>query len=153
MGDAEVVDLSGRLDSGEFRRVVLASDYPPEIREIKADQIIARYKAHPEWPVFGIEISGQLVGFIGLEFSQVREAEICNLAVLDTFRRRGIGSMLIERVCGRFDLSVLSAETDLSAVDFYRRCGFVVQSLGEKYPGTERFWCTLSRGCQLLIPA
>lgn len=30
-----------------------------------------------------------------------------------------------------------------SAVDFYRGCGFRVRSLGERYPGAERFACDL----------
>jgi hypothetical protein len=30
---------------------------------------------------------------------------------------------------------------ELTAVDFYRRLGFAVDSLGEKYPGTEWFLC------------
>ena len=33
------------------------------------------------------------------------------------------------------------AETDEEAVDFYRSLGFVVHSLGEQYPGIERFRC------------
>lgn len=40
----------------------------------------------------------------------------------------------------------LDAETDADAVDFYRRCGFAVESLGERYPGVERFRCTWE-GC------
>jgi hypothetical protein len=37
----------------------------------------------------------------------------------------------------------LEAETDSDAVGFYRSCGFTVLSLGEVYPGVERFRCTL----------
>ena len=35
----------------------------------------------------------------------------------------------------------LIAETDQEAVGFYRKCGFKVESLGELYPGVERFRC------------
>jgi ribosomal protein S18 acetylase RimI-like enzyme len=34
------------------------------------------------------------------------------------------------------------AETDEEAVEFYRNIGFSIQSLGEKYPGVDRFKCT-----------
>lgn len=47
----------------------------------------------------------------------------------------------VEAILDRFHPSVLSAETDAEAVGFYRSCGFTVRSLGEKYPGTERFLC------------
>ena len=42
-----------------------------------------------------------------------------------------------------FELNELNAETHRDAVDFYKRLGFDIESLGEKYPGVERFWCTL----------
>lgn len=32
----------------------------------------------------------------------------------------------------------ITAETDHDAIAFYRRYGFEIQSLGEKYPGVER---------------
>jgi ribosomal protein S18 acetylase RimI-like enzyme len=40
-------------------------------------------------------------------------------------------------------LGTLEAETDSEALAFYRRIGFRVESLGEKYPGVERFRCVL----------
>lgn len=39
------------------------------------------------------------------------------------------------------DYLVVSAETDADAVEFYRKYGFKIKSLGEKYPGVERFLC------------
>ncbi|NYE04281.1 ribosomal protein S18 acetylase RimI-like enzyme [Bacillus niacini] len=33
------------------------------------------------------------------------------------------------------------AETDSDAVEFYRKYGFKITSLGEKYPGVERLLC------------
>ena len=65
--------------------------------------------------------------------------------MLHAFRGTGIGSSLISFAWNEHRLGELTAETDADAVDFYERCGFSVRSLGEKYPGTERFWCTLSR--------
>lgn len=38
----------------------------------------------------------------------------------------------------------IRAETDKDAVGFYKKNGFTITSLGEKYPGVERFDCTLS---------
>ena len=40
---------------------------------------------------------------------------------------------------------MFTAETDKDAVDFYRKLGFSVTSLGEKYPGVERFHCEYSK--------
>ncbi|HPH97803.1 MAG TPA: hypothetical protein PKW33_16525 [Anaerolineaceae bacterium] len=49
---------------------------------------------------------------------------------------------MLDELGARPGLAKLSAETDCEAVDFYRRCGFQMESLGEKYPGMERFRCT-----------
>ena len=42
-----------------------------------------------------------------------------------------------------FSLQRITLETDRDAVEFYQRCGFQVKSIGEKYPGVERFLCEL----------
>jgi len=39
----------------------------------------------------------------------------------------------------------LEAETDADAVSFYERCGFAITSLGERFPGIERFRCIWAR--------
>lgn len=54
---------------------------------------------------------------------------------------RGIGRAMIAQTSARFGLSELAVETDTEAVEFYKRCRFEVQSLGEKYAGIERFYC------------
>ena len=41
------------------------------------------------------------------------------------------------------EIKHMEAETDIEAVDFYKKIGFQTVSLGEKYPGVERFKCTL----------
>lgn len=48
---------------------------------------------------------------------------------------------MVELLACHVDGPWLVAETDADAVGFYRHSGFEVMSLGEKYPGTERFSC------------
>jgi hypothetical protein len=52
---------------------------------------------------------------------------------------------MIAAACEQFNLKELAAETDQDAVAFYRRCGFQIDTLGEKYLGVERFRCTWRR--------
>ncbi|OPG15357.1 GNAT family N-acetyltransferase [Ferroacidibacillus organovorans] len=85
----------------------------------------------------------EAIGVIGIKRTKQATAEILHIAVEGTRRNRGIGRQMIEELLKTEDISELCAETDKDAVDFYRRCGFTVRSLGEKYPGTERFLCTL----------
>ena len=57
-------------------------------------------------------------------------------------RGRGIGRRLLTEVLAAVGATELVAQTDTDAVGFYRACGFAVSSLGEMYPGVERFECT-----------
>ncbi|MFC3965614.1 GNAT family N-acetyltransferase [Nocardia jiangsuensis] len=65
--------------------------------------------------------------------------ELLHLATAPEHRRRGLAAALLDGVRRRFPALPIQAETDADAVGFYRRLGFTVTSLGEKYPGVERF--------------
>ncbi len=138
-------DIRGRLSSKEVRQVILALDYPPEIQQAKADDIIGSYHDNPDWALAGAWLSATLVGMIGLQFAGAGKAEIRHIAVLADHRHAGIGTHLVTHAFTKFRLCELSAETDANGVGFYRKRGFATRSLGEKYPGTERFWCTIQR--------
>lgn len=85
----------------------------------------------------------QVVGVVGIRSTGQATAVILHIAV-DERRRRGIGRTILEELVRKEQRHEFTAETDGEAVDFYRRCGFTVQSLGEKYPGVERFLCTFT---------
>lgn len=63
------------------------------------------------------------------------------LGVERGLRGRGIGRHLVEVAMERTNRPVIVAETDDDATGFYRKCGFSVQSIGEKYPGVIRYVC------------
>jgi len=69
------------------------------------------------------------------------EAVIESISVRPDQRGRGVGRFLVQRLLSHLNAAVLVAETDDSAVGFYHRCGFRIQSLGEVYPGTVRYHC------------
>ncbi|ETE89388.1 acetyltransferase [Bacillus thuringiensis serovar aizawai str. Leapi01] len=52
---------------------------------------------------------------------------------------------MIKEVVRIYQLTYIEAETDDEAVEFYKRIGFQVKSLGEKYPGIERFHCYMEK--------
>ncbi|MDN4071264.1 hypothetical protein NYE70_06050 [Paenibacillus sp. FSL R5-0407] len=51
----------------------------------------------------------------------------------------------IEMINQENSIRRIDAETDMDAVDFYRKIGFQIIRLGEKYPGIERFKCILTK--------
>ena len=63
------------------------------------------------------------------------------IAVAPRLRGRGLGRRLLEEMARVGDHAWLEAETDRDSVRFYRRCGFSISSLGEKFAGVERFRC------------
>lgn len=85
----------------------------------------------------------RVVGVIGIEKIGSGIYEIKHIATKRGKRGRGIGRKMIDQLIKVKKAEKLFAETDQDAVAFYRRCGFTVQSLGEKYPSVERFQCRL----------
>lgn len=73
------------------------------------------------------------------------EAILLHIATALRVRGTGIGTNLLNTLRGLIPpgLSVV-AESDAEAIGFYRSNGFRVTSLGEKYPGVERFRVTLA---------
>lgn len=88
--------------------------------------------------------NGQALGVVGFERSD--SAEILHIAVDERQRHRGIGRRMLDQLTAVEALAELIAETDRDAVEFYLRCGFATRSLGEKYPGVERFHCRFKVG-------
>ena len=120
---------------------------PPSIRkllsfatsEIKVDQEYENYLNSLNRQLYSFELEGEIVGCIGIEFSSLIECEIKHIAVSSVQRGKGIGSKMINYITEQYP--IISAETDNDAVGFYRDFGFDITSLGEKYPGVERFLC------------
>ncbi|UDH01515.1 GNAT family N-acetyltransferase [Rhodococcus opacus] len=78
------------------------------------------------------------VGVIGYSAAPDRTT-LLHLATDPACRQHGIGTALIHWVHARHPDIPLTAETDADAVRFYENTGFTSTSLGEKYPGVERF--------------
>lgn len=115
--------------------------YTPSIE--KAFTALDILIAQPDTEVLVSLGGGNANGFLAARFTNKFKAEILYIAVDPDFRLKGLGRSMIEALIWRYNLSNVTAETDNTAVDFYRSIGFKVTSLGEKYPGVERFSCVL----------
>lgn len=76
----------------------------------------------------------EIVGLVGFKRSG-DSAEILHIVVYELFRHRGISRQVLDWLIALQGLTVLTAETDRDAVEFYRRYGFSIISLGELYTG------------------
>lgn len=82
---------------------------------------------------------------IGIEITGANKARICHIAVVPQYRHNGMAVQMIKEVVRMYQLTYIEAETDDEAVEFYKNIGFQIKSLGEKYPGIERFHCYLEK--------
>ena len=73
--------------------------------------------------------------------NQKEEVELKHIAIKPNYRGKGIGKKMINEFIKTKKIVKIKAETDKNAVDFYKKIGFSITSLGEKYPGVERFEC------------
>ncbi|MFJ8526782.1 GNAT family N-acetyltransferase [Bacillus sp. NPDC094106] len=80
-------------------------------------------------------------GCVGIELIGKNKARVCHIAVSPDSRNKGVASDMIKKMIHVHGLTYIEAETDCEAVEFYRKFGFMITSLGEKYQGVERFHC------------
>lgn len=138
----EFIDLKGALRDCDFLNIISYSMYKPT--EKKLIQFVARFESDKDIFAFAARESGLTIGAIVLRRLSQSDFEITNIAVLPEYRNKGVASSLISFCVGAFNCKRLKAETDDGAVLFYRKYGFAVESLGEKYPGFIRYLCVLN---------
>ncbi|HZQ38879.1 MAG TPA: GNAT family N-acetyltransferase [Dehalococcoidia bacterium] len=137
-----MIDLRPRLRDPAVRSLLaLALGSGPDQLERACQNDIEE----PRWILLGLEARGALVGCIGVEPRGSRHAVIRHIAVLPAHQRHGVGRAMIAFVQRQYAFMSLEAETDADAVSFYERCGFAITSLGERFPGIERFRCIWAR--------
>ncbi|MFJ8090658.1 GNAT family N-acetyltransferase [Lysinibacillus sp. NPDC095746] len=130
---------------------IKSTSIQPNVRELLSfatseKNVEKEYKLYIQSPVrklYGYDLESEVVGCIGIEFLSPKRCEIKHIAVSLDHRGIGIGSKMINFVLEKYSLSLMFAETDKDAVNFYKNYGFKITSLGEKYPGVERFRCIL----------
>lgn len=138
------------VDSGVMRvdvrdtvwtRAELAAALAPSLfhpTDADLDNLLAEYQ---RWPhaLYALAGAGGLQGVVGVDLRDPGLVEISHLAVDASHRGEGLGRRLVEAVRRGVAPRVCWLTTDEDAVRFYRRLGFMVHSLGERYPGRERF--------------
>lgn len=100
-----------------------------------------KYMASPNLKLYGEAAADEFFACIGMGFLEEGICEIRHIAVLPEQRGKKVASGMIDAICQLHHPDQILAETDRQAVEFYRKYGFSIASLGEKYPGVERFRC------------
>jgi N-acetylglutamate synthase-like GNAT family acetyltransferase len=135
----ELVDLSGRVDERPVRSVLARSHHSAQ----PLDEARAHYRSG-EWTFVGWQEENAVVACAGAERLDGDTIGIRSIAVEPAWRHRGLGRTLLDALAEHMDATRIVAETDDDAVDFYRRCGFVIEDAPAKF-GRARYWCTRQR--------
>lgn len=137
-----VTNIKGNLRDERVLRVLSAAQYMPT-RE-KLCTLADRYEEDESIHVYAYAEDGVVGGVIVVKHLDGVAYEIISIAVDNARRGRGIGSELIAHAVKELKCLSLYAETDDDAVGFYRKNGFAITSLGEKYEGVIRYACILN---------
>lgn len=94
--------------------------------------------------MFGAVIDGNIVGYICVRV-MYEEAQICNIAVTENYRRKGIATALLaeaekfvaEQGCLRAELEVNTA--NLPASSLYKKCGYQVAGIRKNFYRKSRY--------------
>ena len=105
----------------------------------RLQRAIQRYRDDPATALLAAVVDDEIVGVIGYAAGD-SEVTVLHIATAPHARGAGVGTHLLAAVRRAFPAGVpIVAETDEDALGFYTANDFTATSLGEKYPGVERF--------------
>jgi len=106
----------------------------------QADEDDAKIAVYRNTAVFwAARVDDDIVGILGLLELNSGVAEIVNVSVRETFRRRGLATRLIEaaiayaRETGYRDLFIRTGDCGIWQISLYQRCGFRMDSIRKEY--------------------
>lgn len=136
-----IIDIKGNLHDEAVLTVISLSMYMPTVEKLKS--LADKYESDSAISAFACVDDEFVCGTIILKRIEDNQFEIIGIATHSDRRKQGVASKLISHAASILNCGVITAETDDDSVDFYRKYGFQIHSLGEKYPGIIRYLCTL----------
>ncbi|MCZ8512709.1 GNAT family N-acetyltransferase [Paenibacillus filicis] len=132
------INLKPRLVELEIVELLEYAMFPdPE----RVEKTLNQYRNEPSHEIYGIEENGAVIGLAGFTLQEDGTLHLRHIAVHPEHRGQGYGRGLILELIELKQPKEIVAETDEETVDFYRNVRFDIVSLGELYPGVERFHC------------
>jgi GrpB-like predicted nucleotidyltransferase (UPF0157 family)/GNAT superfamily N-acetyltransferase len=108
----------------------------------RLEEVIRSYREDPATALLIATVDNEPAGILGYRTTGT-EITVLHVASAPDRRRTGVASRLLNALHTEGSHLPIVAETDNDAVNFYAANNFTVTSLGEKYPGVERFRVSL----------
>lgn len=135
----KMINIKEYLKAKDILTILAQSTYMPT--EEKLNTRAQRYMDDDRVIALGANIDDKFCGIVILNYVESYRVEILDIAILKERQHQGIGHQMIKCIKEFYKPACILAETDDDAVGFYRKIGFEVNSLGEKYPGIIRYEC------------
>jgi ribosomal protein S18 acetylase RimI-like enzyme len=133
-----LINLKHYNDLSEVKRLISECMWADEER---VNNEFKKYLEVESRELLGSFYKDELVGLIGVIHESIGVVELKHIAIKSNYRGKGIGRKMIHEYVKAKNIVTMKAETDKDAVGFYKKLGFSITSLGEKYPRVERFEC------------
>jgi ribosomal protein S18 acetylase RimI-like enzyme len=134
-----LISIKPRIKDESIQELLSYAIFPdPERLELETQ----RYISDASLELYGHEEDNDIVGIVGFTIHPNNTLELRHIAVEPGARGNGYGRGLILELIEVKKPAVIEAETDEDSVEFYRSVGFSIVSLGELFPGVERFKCS-----------
>jgi GNAT superfamily N-acetyltransferase len=134
-----LIPIKHRIHESSIQELLSYAIFPdPE----RVEKEILHYQTNSDLELYGHEDADEIIGVVGFILHPDQALELKHIAVEPDARGKGYGRGLILELIEVKKPVIIQAETDEDTVDFYRNVGFSIVSLGELYPGLERFKCT-----------
>jgi GNAT superfamily N-acetyltransferase len=134
-----LIDIKLKIEDSSIQELIGLAVFPdPE----RINEAIDAYRNDQELDIKGYKRVERIIGIVGYRMNDNGILALRHIAVTPEEQGKGYGRGIILELLHLKDPKAITAETDEETVDFYRSIGFTIESLGEKYPGVERFKCT-----------
>jgi ribosomal protein S18 acetylase RimI-like enzyme len=135
-----IVKLQPDAVGEDVKSMLGTAMFEPTVERVNT--VLEKVYFKPDTHLYGLVYHGIVLAVAGIRKGPDSIAELLHIAVRPSERNKGLGREMIQAIVKALGITQLFAETDGESVGFYRHCGFSIESLGEKYPGVERFVCT-----------
>lgn len=135
----KIIDIKSNLNTDTALEVLKESVFNPTKEKLSKR---ASYYQNKESIVSYGYLSGDIIlGLIVIDTANKDEITILDIAVRKDQQRNGFGRKLLNHVIVKYNPKVLIAETDDDAVEFYRKNGFEIFNLEERFSNCIRYEC------------
>lgn len=94
--------------------------YMPEEKDVKKlQETVQQYEETDDWQLFMWKEDDDIVGVVGLRYTENGEAELRHVCVNPSYRDEGIGKKMVQAVRGRLDKDLVASK---ETVQFLQVC-------------------------------